>query len=151
MKWEVRVRPHSSYPWPGRALDKWKCGSSESWNSSPQMIRLYRSWAFTHYASTHVVWARWVTHWVAGDGLHISFICQLPYQRTFPAWHKNKQTQALPLKEGFRQVPAQVTGQVFQTTWSQESYTYVVKQPSKSKFKLNLSNLCTCWNITQVS
>jgi hypothetical protein len=29
---------------------------------------------------------------------------------------KDKQTQALPLKEGFRQVPDQITGQVFQTT-----------------------------------
>ena len=33
---------------------------------------------------------------------------------------KCKQTQTLPLKEDFRQVPGQVTGQVFQTTWSKE-------------------------------
>jgi hypothetical protein len=33
---------------------------------------------------------------------------------------KNKQAQALPLKEDFRQVPAQVTGQVFQTTWRRD-------------------------------
>jgi hypothetical protein len=74
-----------------------------------------------------------MTHWIAGDGLHISFICQLPYQRSFPAWHKDKQTQALPLKEDFRQVPAQVTGQVFQTTWSQRSYTSMLKLSSKEK------------------
>ena len=33
---------------------------------------------------------------------------------------KNKQAQTLPLKEDFRQVPDQITGQVFQTTWRKE-------------------------------
>ena len=33
---------------------------------------------------------------------------------------KNKQSQALPLKEDFRQVPDQITCQVFQTTWRRD-------------------------------
>ena len=41
------------------------------------------SWAFTQYASTHVVWATWVTHRIVGDRLHISFVYQLPYQKDF--------------------------------------------------------------------
>jgi hypothetical protein len=55
---------------------------------------------------------------------------------------KNKQAQALPLKEDFRQVPGQVTGQVFQTTWRKEILPQLVKQPSNStsKLQMNYSN-----------
>ena len=46
---------------------------------------------------------------------------------------KDKQAQTLPLKEDFRQVPGQVTGQVFQTTWRRDHYTSVLKLASKAK------------------
>ena len=59
------------------------------------------------------------THRIVGDRLHISYIHQLPQMRTFPAWDKHKQSQTSPLKEDFRQLPGHITGQVFQTTWSQ--------------------------------
>ena len=137
----VKIRLHSSYPWPGRASDK------EVWvQKMGTLLHIWltqqRSWVNIHNASTQGVWAKWMTHWIAGDGLHISFIYRLPHRGLFLLCTKDKQTQALPLKEGFRQVPAQVTGQVFQTTWSQRNYTSMLKQPSKrkSKFKVNLSN-----------
>ena len=46
---------------------------------------------------------------------------------------KSKQTQTLPLKEDFRQVPGQVIGQVFQTTWRRDHYTSVQMLSSKAK------------------
>ena len=46
---------------------------------------------------------------------------------------KNKQAQTLPLKEDFRQVPGQVTGQVFQTTWRRNHYTSMQMLLSKTK------------------
>ena len=52
---------------------------------------------------------------------------------------KSKQSQTLPLKEDFRQVPGQVTGQVFQTTWSKEvipQLVYTTKQ-QHNKFLKN--------------
>ena len=43
------------------------------------------------------------THRIVGDRLLIPTFHQLPQMRTFPAWDKYKHTQALPLKEDFRQ------------------------------------------------
>ena len=51
---------------------------------------------------------------------------------------KNKQAQASPLKEDFRQLPGQVTGQVFQTTWRKEilpQLVYTTKQQYKRVLK----------------
>ena len=69
---------------------------------------------------------------------------------TFPAWHKFKQTQALPLKEDFRQVPGQVTGQVFQTTWSKECYTSMQILLSKEKQVLNGTKATNVPEVNQI-
>ena len=56
---------------------------------------------------------------------------------------KDKQTQALPLKEDFRQVPGQVTGQVFQTTWRKEilpQCKLLIQAKQSKKFTKELSN-----------
>ena len=51
---------------------------------------------------------RWIAHLVCSAKCLIKGL--------FLLGDKDKQSQALPLKEDFRQVPGQVTGQVFQTT-----------------------------------
>ena len=93
-----------------------------------------RSWVSIHNASTCYV-SKGMTHWIVGDGLHISFIYQLPHKRTFPAWHKDKQSQAWPLKEDFRQVPDHITGQVFQTTWRREVIPKWLSNQAKASSK----------------
>ena len=146
MKWEVRVRPHSSYPWPGRASIKWKCGSSECKNSSPQMtdstVQLYKILgSYSQCINTWCEQSEW-HNWIAGDGLHILFICQLPLKRTLPAWHKIKQAKTWPLKEGFRQVPAK-RWQDFQTTWriGWLPRWYANHKQKQSKVQMNLKQL----------
>jgi hypothetical protein len=106
---------------------------------SPQ-IRLDRSWVRISMLQP-CNGSKEKTHSIVGDRLLISLIHQLPQMRTFPAWDKYKHTQALPLKEDFRQLPGQVTGQVFQTTWRKRNYTskQVAIKAKQSKFK-ELSN-----------
>ena len=134
MKWRWGLCLIALIPGLGELESNRKCGSSEWKNSSPQMTDSMDK-ILGFYSKCINTWceqSEW-HNWIAGDGLHIPFICQLPLKRSLPAWHKIKHSQALPLKEGFRQVPAHITGQVFQTTWSQRDYTSVVKQPSKAK------------------
>ena len=91
-------------PGQGEHLNIRRCGSSEWGNSIHKW--LYGSWAFTHYASTQVVWAMWVTHRLAGDRLHIPWVLPIAssLRRTMTLCKdKSKQSQALPLKEDFRQ------------------------------------------------
>ena len=88
-------------------------------------------------ASTHSRVSRGTTHRIVGDRLHIPLIHQLPHRGLSPAWHKSKQPQTLPLKEGFRQVPAKVTWQVFQTTWRSRNYTSVVCKPQAMQINSN--------------
>ena len=72
-----------------------------------------------------VVWARQMTHWIAGDRLHIPWVLPIAssLRRSLTLCKdKIKHPQTLPLKEDFRQLPGHVTGQVFQTTWRLEVY-----------------------------
>jgi hypothetical protein len=63
---------------------------------------------------------------------------------------KSKQSQALPLKEDFRQVPAHITGQVFQTTWSQRVIARLSnQQASKASSKELKATYVPEKNLTQ--
>ena len=75
-----------------------------------------------------------MTHWIVGDGLHISSIYQLPYQKDFSCLGtKDKQSQTLPLKEDFRQVTGHITSQVFQTTWRRDVIPQCLSYQAKQK------------------
>ena len=77
-----------------------------------------------------------MTHRIAGDRLHVPWVLPIAssLRRSLTLCKdKSKQSQTLPLKEDFRQLPGQVTGQVFQTTWRRDHYTSMLKLSSKAK------------------
>ena len=119
---EVRMRPHSSYPWPGRANRQMSMGP-ESGNPSiledSDTVHFVQDLGFVSQCiNTQQCEQRDDTTRVVGDRLHIPTFHQLPFWRTFNMYRDNlKHTQTWPLKEDFRQLPGQVTGKVFQTTW----------------------------------
>ena len=85
-------------------------------------VQLYKILGLYLQCINTVVWAKQMTHRIAGDRLHIPWVLPIAssLRRSLTLCKdKSKQPQTLPLKEDFRQLPGQVTGQVFQTTWRQ--------------------------------
>jgi hypothetical protein len=119
---------------PNQGEHKRKCGSSERW-SSLHIIDSIRSWVFISMLQP-CNGSKERTHWIVGDRLLIPTFHQLPQMRTFPAWDNFKQTQALPLKEDFRQFARSNNRPGLQTTWRRKVYTSKQMLNSKaSKFK----------------
>jgi len=102
------MRPHSSYPWPGRANRQMSMGP-ESGNPSiledSDTVHFVQDLGFVSQCiNTQQCEQRDDTTRVVGDRLHIPTFHQLPYLKDFSCLGTRfKHTQALPLKEDFRQ------------------------------------------------
>ena len=114
-----------------------ECGNPSTLKTLTQLY-IVQDLGFVSQCINTVVWAEGRLNRIAGDRLHISYIRQLPHRGLYLLGDKSKQAQTSPLKEDFRQVPGQVTGQVFQTTWRQECYTSV--QIAYQAKQSNISN-----------
>jgi len=103
----MRGVPHCFYLWSERSSDKgaWVQNGGTLLRSGHRLdCTMYKILGLCPNASTHNRVSRGTTHRIVGDRLHIPTFPQLPYVKDFsPAWDKYKHTQALPLKEDFRQ------------------------------------------------